>query len=307
MKIAILGRTELLYDTLLLLKETGYQISCIVTSKAAPEYKKKSRDFEIFAAKWKIPYMESAETKTDVYNFLLNYESDIAISVNFPKILPAKIINLYKLGILNSHGGDLPKYRGNACQAWAILNGEQKIGLCIHKMIGDELDAGDIIARDYLPIDLTTKVGFVWEWMTSRTPQLFIEALERLDSNPNYILERQSKQERDALRCYPLIPEDGAINWSNTAQEILRVINAFNKPYDGAFFFYNRKKIIIWDAELVNDEEVFCAKSGQVTKISSEFIEVACGKDKLRILEIEKNGEIAKPSELFKSIRVRLT
>ena len=38
------------------------------------------------------------------------------------------------------------RYRGNACQAWAILNGE-KISLCIHKMIGGELDSGDIITR----------------------------------------------------------------------------------------------------------------------------------------------------------------
>ena len=30
------------------------------------------------------------------------------------------------VGILNAHGGDLSKYRGNACQAWAILNGEKK-------------------------------------------------------------------------------------------------------------------------------------------------------------------------------------
>ena len=58
----------------------------------------------------------------------------------------------------NAHGGDLPRYRGNACQAWAIINGENKIGLCIHKMIGGELDISDIIARDFLKIDLGTKL-----------------------------------------------------------------------------------------------------------------------------------------------------
>ena len=35
-----------------------------------------------------------------------------------------------------------------------MLNGEN-IGLCIHKMIGGELDGGDIIMRDYLSIDST--------------------------------------------------------------------------------------------------------------------------------------------------------
>ena len=121
MKIAIIGRTEVLYDTIGLLLEGGHTITCIITNKEAPEYTKTSADYE-------------------------------------------------------SHGGDLPRYRGNACQAWAILNGEDRIGLCIHRMIGDELDSGDIIARDYFSIDQTTKVTKAWEWLHKKIPELFLEA-----------------------------------------------------------------------------------------------------------------------------------
>lgn len=69
------------------------------------------------------------------------------MSLNYSSIISQKVIDLFPLGILNAHGGDLPKYRGNACQAWAILNGETKIGLCIHSMIGGEVDNGNIIDR----------------------------------------------------------------------------------------------------------------------------------------------------------------
>ena len=79
--------------------------------------------------------------------------------LSLEKSIPNKIINYFNYGILNAHGGDLPRYRGNACQAWAILNGENKIGLCIHKMVGGELDSGDIISRDYLDIGENTKIG----------------------------------------------------------------------------------------------------------------------------------------------------
>ena len=37
-----------------------------------------------------------------------------------------EVIDFFELGILNAHGGDLPRYRGNACQAWAIINGEER-------------------------------------------------------------------------------------------------------------------------------------------------------------------------------------
>ena len=221
-------------------------------------------------------------------------------------MIPQEVIDLFPLGILNAHGGDLPKYRGNACQAWAILNGEKRIGLCIHRMIGGELDSGDIIAREYLSIDHDTKVTQVWKWMVQRIPELMVKAVTRLSSDRDYVLEHQSKDSKNALRCYPRKPEDGRIDWHQPALNILRLINASNKPYAGAFCDYEGAKLIIWDAVLVNDDEVFCAVPGQVTKIGEGFVEVACGEGKLRLLGMEMNRQAIKPSELIRSIRKRL-
>jgi methionyl-tRNA formyltransferase len=70
--------------------------------------------------------------------------SDIAVSINYTGVLPQGVIDLFPIGVLNAHGGDLPRYRGKACQAWAIINRESRIGLCIQKMIGGELDSGEV-------------------------------------------------------------------------------------------------------------------------------------------------------------------
>jgi len=45
MKIAIIGRTELLYETIWKLHEAGHNIACILTAKAAPEYTRTEADF----------------------------------------------------------------------------------------------------------------------------------------------------------------------------------------------------------------------------------------------------------------------
>lgn len=55
-----------------------------------------------------------------------------------------------------------------------------EVGLYIHKMIGGELDSGDIITRDYLSIDQNTKISRVWEWMLQRTPNLMLEVINQL-------------------------------------------------------------------------------------------------------------------------------
>jgi methionyl-tRNA formyltransferase len=306
MKIAIIGRTEILYDLALRLQAEGHELVCVITAKEAPEYERTEADFRVLAENCNVPFVQSVRIQ-DHYDMLQEAGGAIAVSINYPGVVPQEVIDLFPLGILNAHGGDLPKYRGNACQAWAILNGEQRIGLCIHRMIGGELDSGDIIMRDFFSIDRNTKVTQVWEWMAQRIPELMLEAVIRLSLEPDYLLERQSKDPKDALRCYPRKPEDGRINWDQTALNIQRLINASNKPYAGAFCSYEGEKLIIWDAELVDDDEVFCAVPGQVTKIGEGFVEVACGEGKLRLLGIEMSQKAMQPSELVRSIRKRFT
>jgi methionyl-tRNA formyltransferase len=306
MKVAIIGRSEVLYDTAVRLSDSGLQIVCVLTAKEAPEYKRTSEDFRTLAESLKIPFAQGPKI-ANFRDFLKDTKADIGISINYTGVVPQDIIEIFPLGILNAHGGDLPRYRGNACQAWAILNGEERIGLCIHKMIGGELDSGDIIARDHIKINNQTKITQVYDWIRQITPVLMNNAVNRLKNNPSYVLELQSKDPKHALRCYPRRPEDGRICWSKSAIDILRLINASNRPYAGAYCQYEEKKIIIWDAELVEDQERFCAIPGQITKIGANFIEVACGNGKLRLFEVEIDGEVKSPERIINSIRKRLS
>lgn len=306
MKIAIIGRSEILYETTLYLQKSGHEVVCILSEKEAPEYTKKAADFSRLAQEMDVPFGQGVNI-LDYALLITESGADIGVSVNYPAIVPQSFLDLLPLGVLNVHGGDLPRYRGNACQAWAILNGEKRIGLCVHRMIGGELDNGDIVARSYLPIDDTTKIGTVWQWMISEAPTLVRQAVERLANNPEYVLERQSKDPTAALRCYPRRPEDGRIEWSSRAIDILRLINASNKPYAGAYCYMGTQKLTIWDAEIINDDEIFCAIPGQITTIGDSFVDVACSEGKLRLRKVEVGGLHAPPNRCVTSTRQRLT
>ena len=305
MRIAIIGRTEILYETAERLHAHGYEIGLILTAKAAPEYKKTEEDFKRLAEKLDVPFIQSAKLAEGFESIKAIPPMDIGVSFNYTGVIPQAAIDCFRLGILNAHGGDLPRYRGNACQAWAILNGEKRIGLCIHRMIGGELDSGDIVARDYCPLTINTKVTEIWDWLDVRIPQLFEEAICMLGENPNFVLERQPKDSTIALRCYPRRPEDGRIDWKKDALDILRLVNACNKPYAGAFCVYEGENLIIWDAMLLNDGENYLAVPGQITKIGDGFVEVAAGDGKLRIHQIEFKSELITPDKLIPSIRKR--
>lgn len=310
MRIAIIGRSEILYEAALKLHDAGHKILIIITAKESPEYKITAQDFKKLAGKIKAEFLNTSEININSVNerLIALQPVDLAVSLNYPKIIGQNIIDLFRIGILNAHGGDLPRYRGNACQSWAIINGEDKIGLCIHKMKGDELDSGDIILKKYFPITINTRVGEVWEWMNKVVPDMFVESLNLLERNPEYIFESQSTNPENILRCYPRNPGDGKINWSESNENILRLINASSEPYSGAFCEYGDKKLIIWRASLIDDNENYLAVPGQISKIRPDgMVEVICGKGKLLIQEIEiDNIRTSKPQEILYSIRKRL-
>ena len=312
LKIGIIGRSELMYDSMVLMHKGKHKVSYVITAKEAPEYQKTREHFSDFCVSNQIPFHTCSNFKSDeTKEFLKKYgDVDIVLSVNFSGIIPQKIIDTARIGFLNAHGGDLPKYRGNACQAWAMLNGEEKIAICIHKMVGGELDNGDIIIKDFLSISNQTKILDVWLWMNARIPQLFEESVEKLFQEPIFILEKQSKDPSKALRCYSRRPEDAQVYWSQNALNILRLINASGDPYDGAFTSLDDEKLYIWDAEIVDDLERFCAIPGQIIEILRDgSVVVACGEmTKIKLITVSKTkGKRSNANQYLYSTRQRLT
>lgn len=306
MRVAVIGRTGILFKSIELLLKNNYEIPLVITSKEAPEYSKTSKDFENIANKIGAKFIFSSNLDNNIDEILVT-NCDIAISLNFSTVISQKVIDLFPFGILNAHGGDLPKYRGNACQAWAILNGENKIGLCIHYMVGGELDSGDIVARKYFDININTKITDIYNLFDCYIPKMFLDSIKILEQDKSYILEAQSKNPKDVLRCYPRLPEDGRIDWNKSNTEILRLINASNKPYSGAFCFYGDKKVIIWDAELFFDNEIYLSEVGQIASINKDAsMIVISGKGKLKINIIQHEMFIGPPGKIIKSIRRRL-
>lgn len=311
MRVAAIGRTEILYRTIELLTEQGYEVPLIITCKEAPEYKIKAKDFEELASKIGAKYIYTPRLDTiEIVSLIKSIGIiDICISINFSGIISQQIVDLFELGILNAHAGDLPRYRGNACQAWAIIKGEEKIGLCVYKMVGDYLDGGKIISRKYYNVSNETTIGSVWSWMESLIPSMFIDSCKKLKKNPNFFIENTLESTIKPMRCYPRIPEDGRINWNSTNIEIIRLINASSEPYSGAFAYYNNKKLIIWKASLVHEDEEFLAIAGQVSAVNKDgTIDIITGTGKVRLIEIEYDGiRYIMPNKLIGSIRKRLS
>lgn len=309
MKIAAFGRTKIFYDSVLSVCSVGYNPVIIGTCKESPEYSSEEDAFLKLAKKNGADFFFGQNLNDEkIFSQIKHSNADLAISMNWLSVIGKKIIDLFPLGILNLHCGDLPRYRGNACPNWAIINGEKKIGLCVHRMVPDKIDAGDIISRSYFQLDINSKIGDVYKWIESTAPALYLDAVNKIAADKNYVLEKQSEKSEDVLRCYPRLPEDSKIEWNKSNTEILRLINASSEPFSGAFCGYDGNKLIVWRAELYEDDENYCAVQGQVSRIdkNSGDIIVITGSGKLKITEVEFSGKRMKPGNLMNSIRKRL-
>lgn len=308
-RVAVLGRTRWLLDAASSIAERGHQIAIVWTSKPETFYGVDEESFRRLAAdvgaRFETGHIGS---RSNLIETLTESDCELAVSVNWPSVLPADVLNVFPKGILNAHAGDLPRYRGNACPNWAILNGEEAIGLCIHLMAA-ELDAGPIVLRDTLSIGNNTYITDVYEWLDKQIPQMLADAVDGLVSG-RLVPQPQPDDPSLSLRCYPRRPEDSKIDWSWQRQHLLRVIRASSRPFEGAFTtLEGQRKVVIWRAEPEDPPGSFCAVPGQICFRAGEDPIVAAGDGMIRLTEVDVAGVSAAEEAkrlLCSSLRARL-
>jgi methionyl-tRNA formyltransferase len=107
------------------------------------------------------------------------YRPDVLLVFGFNWRLPADVLLVPKLGVLNVHPSALPRYRGPSPVLWAIRNGDPHLGITVHRMT-ERIDAGPVLAQvDDLPLPDTVTSQDVWELIKAALPELINQALNR--------------------------------------------------------------------------------------------------------------------------------
>ena len=308
MKVAALGRTRMLYDSILRVHEAGHEITLIGTCAAAPEYGVTARDFQRLARRLQCPFFDDARiNRPQRLKQLGRARADAAISVNWLTLMGEEALGQFPRGVINAHAGDLPRYRGNACPNWAILAGEREIALTLHRMAAG-LDAGPVLAQRRLALDDTVYIGDVYRFMEENVPSMFVEVLNGLQAGT--LTERpQPSDPALSLRCFPRRPEDGHIDWARPAEHLARLVRASAEPFAGAYTYLDGRKLIVWRAHAERLPYPYLGAPGQVAEIrgSDGGVAVICG-DGVLVLEVValERGKRTAASAAIRSGRARL-
>jgi methionyl-tRNA formyltransferase len=289
--IAVIGRTRWALNAVRQLLARDMRIGVVATFRAEPFYGCDTGDFAELATDAKALFIDATQLSTSAFfQSLKQVPCKIALSVNWPRVLDAQAVSLFPLGVLNAHAGDLPRYRGNACPNWAILNGENDVGLCVHLMEGGKLDSGPIVLRERFALGAETEIAEVYGWLDEAVPRLLSDAAIGL-LNSQLTPVPQPLNPELSLRCYPRRPEDGRIDWRQPAAFVHRLIRASGRPFEGAFaFLEDGRRLTIWRASLFAHTGPFSAVPGQIMLRDNGLPVVACGEGCIALTEVEISG-----------------
>lgn len=153
--------------------------------------------------------------------------ADVAVVVAFGQILPKPVLDAPRRGSINVHASILPRYRGAAPIAWAIMRGETETGITTFQM-DPGMDTGDVLLMARTPIGPEETAGELADRLSRLGADVLIDTLARLDT-----LTPAPQRHDDATLAPRLKKTDGVLEWARPAQELVNVVRGCN-PWPGA-------------------------------------------------------------------------
>lgn len=224
-----------------------------------------------------IPVYQFEKISREGVDTLKELNPDIMVTAAYGQILSDEILSIAKHGVINVHGSILPKYRGSSPIQHAILNGESETGVTIMKT-AREVDSGDIILIKTTPISDSDGTVALFDRLAVLGAEALIEAIDKIENNT----ATQTPQEHDkATFCKMLTKQDAVIDWTKSAENVSRVIRAFD--YQGASTTIGGEFCKLFTPVVVDMR----GEPGEIITLDEKIgLIVACGEKAVKINEI---------------------
>ncbi|MFT3867011.1 MAG: formyltransferase [Nibricoccus sp.] len=274
-RIVFFGYSEVGYECLSLLLNRGDNVVALITHEDNPNEKIWFKTPAVAAREKNIPVFTPENVNTPEWREkIAAFKPDLILSVYYRHMIGTKILGLAPLGAFNMHGSLLPKYRGRAPINWAVLHGESRIGMTLHRMVKAP-DAGAIIDQEGVAIGPRDSAEVAFRKVLPCAKKILHRRIDDLLAGT--ILE-VPQDESQATYFGGRKPEDGRINWTQTSKQIFNLIRAVTDPYPGAFVDVGGSRLMVWWAEPLSIATVNRkGKPGEVLSIDPLVVGTADG------------------------------
>jgi methionyl-tRNA formyltransferase len=285
-RILFFGYSEVGHDCLSLLLERGDNVVALITHEDNPNEKIWFKTPALAAREKGIPVHTPERVGTPEWRErIAAMRPDLILSVYYRNMIGMKVLGLAPLGAFNMHGSLLPRYRGRAPINWAVLNGEPRIGMTLHRMV-KEPDAGNIVDQDGVDIGPRDTAEQAFRKVLPCARKVLARQIDALLSGTAVETPQDASK---ATYFGGRKPEDGRIDWSRSSRQIFNLVRAVTDPYPGAFTDLGEVRLMVWWAEC--DSPATLGRKGTPGEILSVSpLVVATGDGALEITRPEWRG-----------------
>lgn len=280
-KFAFFGTSHIARMALEELVAAGYIPQLIVTLPAKRGHEKSATDVASFGEAHGIPV-------ADNWSVFESDRWDVAVVVDYGKILPERLLRIPKKGFLNIHPSLLPRLRGPSPMRTAILRDQKTTGVTLI-LVDSEMDHGPIVAQRKIEIpSWPPRNSELEKILTREGGKLLAQIL------PEFIAGNVEPHEQNhdiATYSEKFIKEDGLLDLRNDPYQNLLKIRAL-EGWPGTYAFFERAgkkiRVQILDAHLDPSTSLGTSGTLAIDRVKPE------GKREMRYDEFLRSG--AEPS-----------
>jgi methionyl-tRNA formyltransferase len=281
LRIVFMGTPEFAVPTLVELAGRGYEIVAAYTrppARAGRGMEERRSPVHETAARLNIPVL-CPQSLTGEADRFRAHAVDVAVVVAYGLLLPKPILETPRFGCLNLHASLLPRWRGAAPIARAIMAGDSETGAMVMRM-EEGLDTGAIGLAERMPIPADATAGEMHDRLSAVGADLMARALAALERGT---LKFEPQPASGATYAKKIEKSETRIDWSKDWKSVHDHIRGLS-PFPGAWF------------ELPSGDRIKVLRStrgegsGQTGTVLDTGLTIACGKGAVRLLEVQRAG-----------------
>ena len=293
-RIIYMGTPDFAVESLRALVEGGYNVVAVVTMPDKPAGRGHQLQFSAvkqYALSVGLPVLQPERLKAEEFLAeLRSYQADLQIVVAF-RMLPEVVWSMPRLGTFNLHASLLPQYRGAAPINWAVMNGDTETGATTF-MLQHEIDTGNIILQERIPIAEDENVGSVHDRLmtmgaslVTRTVDLIIDSEN--SGKPVPTIPQDTIQDSNLSPAPKIFKDTCAIDFSRPAEQVRNHIRGLS-PYPAAWI--NDMPASHPLAEILKGAKIYKAAIANHAEQKGHII-VPCGEGYIDLLELQLPGK----------------
>lgn len=290
MKVVFMGTPDFAVGTLEAIVGAGHEVAAVVTQPDKPKGRggvMAMSPVKECALRHGLTVLQPLKARNPEFiEEIKAINPDVIVVVAFGQIIPSEIIHMPKYGCINVHASLLPKYRGASPIQWTVLDGCEYSG--VTTMLMDEgIDTGDILETATVKLDERETGGSLFDRLSLVGAKLLVETLDKAEAGQLHPVKQDDSQ---SSYVRMIDKSFGLMDFTQPVEVLERKVRALN-PWPSAFTHMDEKLLKIWDATVIQDNNVKAGDYGKVKTDGKTCFMVACDGGYLSVNELQLEGK----------------